>query len=192
MMDAEILRRALSGERSAVDRLGRWLTDELYATFSRRHDVQDVWELTQATSERVLTNLQQAPTEFPAFRAWIHGFAGNALNREMTEMGRERARRAKLLIHLVERELEPSVDLEAEFGEQEMRAFLDRQIEELPRSYQTVLSMRLRDYSMATIAARSDITPGTARRYQWLAIRRLRKAIEQERATRSRYRSPAS
>lgn len=187
-----MLRRALAGDRRALEELGHWLTHELHETFSRSRDVPDAWELTQATSLRVLANLEQAPALPANFRRWVMGFISNGINRQREEFGRERARRAKILIHLVERDLEPGVDLEREFGSHEMRAFLERQIEELPPAYQNVVRLRLCDYSFASIAARSGISPGTARRYLWLGIRRLREAVERERATRPRYRSPAS
>lgn len=184
-----MIRRAQVGERRALDKLGVQLTDQLLRFFSRFKGAEDAWELTQATLVELFLRLNAAPTEVPVFRAWVMAFANNMLARATTEIGRQRAREAKLLVHLLERELEPGADLEAEFGNQEMRTFLEEQLETLPKSYQQVLKMRLRNHSFATIAVHAKITAGTARRYLWLGIKRIQQVVERERATRSPYRS---
>lgn len=177
MDDADLIRRAQAGDTGAFEVLVIENQDFVYnlalRTLGNAEDAQDV---AQDAFIRAWLALPKFRLQ-AKFRTWLYRIVLNLCYNRFPRLRRE-------LIALIDGDITNMPDAAIESGlivrieMDEQRAFLHRQIDELPDHYRMLISLRYQDeLSYNEIARITDLPVGTVKTGLFRAKERLRQAV---------------
>ena len=174
-MERSRLEAALNGDRAARVELGRFISRELFAFFTKKkYPKVAAYELVQSTAEALAKKIDDAPHDPARFRRWMFGFAKMQMRAEREKARRERAR----IENLQRRRVQPATSIGSLMFLQRVRSkqwqLLDWAIEQLPPHLRDVIEDYLDERERKSIAATRGIKVRSVDRAIWQAIDALR------------------
>ena len=170
VLDVDAVRRAMSGDREAFDRIAVSRIDRLYRM--ARLILRDAERAEDAVQEALVRCWRDLPTlrDVDRFDAWLHRLLVRAAQDQFRDAGRQRA-----VIKVLRPEL-ASVDASESVATREA---LDRGFRRLTIDHRAVLVLRLYvGLSLEETAATLGIPAGTAKSRLHYATQAMRDALE--------------
>ena len=169
-LSRDLLRAARRGDKSACNQLGKWLTDELIAYYTRQGSPdEDISDFSQESSLRIIRALADAPEEPESFRAWTIGVARMVALENSTRDKRQRRKQLAIVA-------QPRTSMRRPDSVLSFRALLDwvrSELRKLPSPYRQTFELMLEREGRKDVAEEQDLPEGTVGRRVWWVRRRL-------------------
>ena len=176
MDEADLVRRAREGERTAFEELVRRTARAVHSRlYLETGDVHRTEDLVQETFLRAFRSIQQV-SDPAGFRAWLMQIAGTvAIDAWRRGTAKRRAEPRRVLLENVPA---PEVD---DPGRAETREKVRAVLQSLPEEYRLPLTMRYLDGAdYETITRQLGMSPTSLRGILHRGLQLLRKAVKQE------------